>query len=113
MNGIVNVACSSKELFFYTALTLVLGSLYLDEVSIVPASVVGVLAAATLFQLDDLIDQCLSVMTETISPLTATSYYEAATQYGLQRIKHVAIEWFLINLMTYYPTHTERLSQIG
>lgn len=93
-------------------MTLVLGSLYQDEVAIEPAGIVGVLAAATLFQLDGLIDQCLSVMAETISPLTAVSYYEAASQYGLQRIKQVTTKWFLVNLMTYYPTHTKRLRQI-
>jgi len=90
----------------------VFGSLYLDEVSIQPADVVGVLAAATLFQLDGLIDQCLSIMVESISPLTAVSYYEAASQYGLQKIKQATIKWFLVNLMTYYVKHSRCLRQI-
>ncbi|XP_054263074.1 protein germ cell-less-like [Macrosteles quadrilineatus] len=94
------------------SLKVVLGSLYQDEVSIEPADVVGVLAAATMFQLDGLIDQCLCIMVETISPLTATSYYEAASQYGLQRIRHATVKWFLTNLMTYYPSHAKRLRQI-
>lgn len=94
------------------ALTVVFGSLYQDEVTIEPADVVGILAAATLFQLDGLIDQCLSIMVESISPLTACTYYEAASQYGLQRIKHATVKWFLVNLTTYYPSHTKRLRQI-
>uniref|UniRef100_A0A1B6FLS2 BTB domain-containing protein n=1 Tax=Cuerna arida TaxID=1464854 RepID=A0A1B6FLS2_9HEMI len=94
------------------SLKVVFGSLYLDEVTIEPACVVGVMAAATLFQLDGLIDECLRIMIETISPLTAVSYYEAASQYGLQRIKQATVKWFLVNLMTYYPLHTRRLRQI-
>uniref|UniRef100_A0A1B6L6X6 BTB domain-containing protein n=1 Tax=Graphocephala atropunctata TaxID=36148 RepID=A0A1B6L6X6_9HEMI len=94
------------------SLKVVFGSLYLDEVTIEPACVVGILAAATLFQLDGLIEECLRIMIETISPLTAVSYYEAACQYGLQRIKQATLKWFLANLMTYYTLHTRRLRQI-
>lgn len=45
------------------ALETVFGSLYLDEVTIDPKSVTSVLATATLFQLDGLIDRCAEVLT--------------------------------------------------
>lgn len=51
--------------FFLSALYIVFGSLYLDEVTLEPLTVTSVLAAATLFQLDGLIDRCIEVMTET------------------------------------------------
>lgn len=52
-------------LFIFPALYIVFGSLYLDEVTLEPLTVTSVLAAATLFQLDGLIDRCIEVMTET------------------------------------------------
>lgn len=45
----------------------VFGSLYMDEVVIEPKSVVSVLATATLFQLDELINRCAEVMSETVN----------------------------------------------
>lgn len=49
------------------ALDTVFGALYLDEVTIDPKSVISVLATATLFQMDGLIDRCAEVMTETVN----------------------------------------------
>lgn len=49
------------------ALETVFGALYLDEVTIEPKSVICVLATATLFQMDGLIDRCAEVMTETVN----------------------------------------------
>lgn len=43
----------------------VFGSLYMDEVSLEPREIVSILATATLFQLDSLIDRCAEVMIET------------------------------------------------
>lgn len=45
----------------------VFGSLYLDEVTIDPKDVISVLATATLFQLDELINRCSEVMIETVN----------------------------------------------
>lgn len=57
------------RLFFliFSALETVFGSLYLDEVVIEPKCVVSVLATATLFQLDELINRCAEVMSETVN----------------------------------------------
>lgn len=49
------------------AMETVFGSLYLDEVIIEPKVVISVLATATLFQLDELINRCAEVMTETMN----------------------------------------------
>ncbi|CAA9998658.1 unnamed protein product [Nesidiocoris tenuis] len=50
------------------ALNTVFGSFYLDEITVEPKVVVGVLAASTMFQLEGLIEQCCEIMLETISP---------------------------------------------
>lgn len=49
------------------ALNIVFGSLYLDEVTLDPKTVVSVLAAAALLQLDGLIEKCCEVMNSTIN----------------------------------------------
>lgn len=50
-----------------TALCTVLGSLYLDEITLEPIEVVPTLATATLFQLEGIIDQCTEIMIETVN----------------------------------------------
>lgn len=47
---------------------MVFGSLYEAEVALNPLEVVSILATATMFQLDDLIEQCTELMLETINP---------------------------------------------
>lgn len=51
----------------FTALYTVLGSLYLDEITLEPIEVVPTLATATLFQLEGIIDQCVEIMIETVN----------------------------------------------
>lgn len=53
--------------FIHSALNVVFGSLYLDEVTLDPKTIVSVLAAAALLQLDGLIEKCCEVMNSTIS----------------------------------------------
>ncbi|XP_071482144.1 germ cell-less protein-like 1 [Diadema antillarum] len=81
------------------ALQVALGSLYRDDVLLEPVKVVSVLAAASLLQLEGLIQQCADIMTETISPKTVCSYYSAATSYGLQQVAKSCLEWLELNLM--------------
>ena len=45
----------------------VLGSLYLDEITLEPIEVVPTLATATLFQLEGIIEQCAEIMVETVN----------------------------------------------
>jgi len=51
----------------FVALYTVLGSLYLDEITLEPIEVVPTLATATLFQLEGIIDQCAEIMIETVN----------------------------------------------
>lgn len=53
----------------------VFGSLYLDEVIIEPKVVISVLATATLFQLEELINRCAEVMIETVNAEVRFSYF--------------------------------------
>lgn len=52
---------------YLSALQVVLGSLYQDELFVEPAEVVPLLATATLLQLDGVIDQCVAIMEETVN----------------------------------------------
>merc|ERR1719273_1027950 len=54
-----------------------LGSLYQDEISVEPAESTSILATARLFQLDGLIDQCETILEETINIETVIKYYDA------------------------------------
>lgn len=106
-----------------SALKVVFGSLYNDEVTLNPVVIVPILATATMFQLDTIIEKCTEVMLETINPKvtkilspppppknkeiisflkTALEYYEASCRYGDKKLKETCIKWFLVNLMTYY-----------
>lgn len=94
------------------ALKTVFGSFYLDEITLEPNDIIGVIAAATLFQMEGLIEQCSDMMIENVCPLTAVNYYHAACRYGLTKVKNAAIEWFLVNLTDYYSKNKKRLKEI-
>lgn len=81
------------------ALDLVFGSLYKDEVMIKPSMVVQVLAAATLFSLEGLIQQCVSVITETISARTVYVYHTASVMYGQVKLTDICRSWIQNNVM--------------
>lgn len=96
----------------YIALEIVFGSLYLDEVTIDPKTVSSVLATATLFQLDGLINRCAEVMIETVNAETALCYYDAACEYGVHTVKNETFKWLLTNLLSFYSKHSKWLGQI-
>ncbi|KAJ8022668.1 Germ cell-less protein-like 1 [Holothuria leucospilota] len=81
------------------AFKVALGSLYLDDVLIEPGRVVSILAAASLVQLDGLIQQCADIMSENISPKTIGTYHSAACAYGLQEVETNCVQWLERNLM--------------
>ncbi|XP_034286636.1 germ cell-less protein-like 1 isoform X1 [Pantherophis guttatus] len=83
------------------ALQVAFGSLYRDEVLINPSRVIALLAAASMLQLDGLIQQCGETMKETINAKTVCSYYNSAGTYGLDSLKKKCLEWLLNNLMTH------------
>ncbi|XP_066105477.1 germ cell-less protein-like 2 [Saccopteryx bilineata] len=84
------------------SLHFALGSLYNhDYVFREPLQVPGVLAAACLLQVEDLLYQCDKNMKETINEKTVCGYYAAAETYGLESVKTRCFEWLLHNLMTH------------
>ncbi|XP_050301262.1 protein germ cell-less isoform X2 [Anthonomus grandis grandis] len=89
------------------SLQVVFGSLYLSDIALNPLEIVPILATATMFQLDGLIEQCTEVMLETINPKTSLDYYNAACQYGDRKLQEACIRWFLVNLMSYYYSNSE------
>jgi len=94
------------------ALHVALGSLYQDEISVEPAEVIPILAAANLFQLEGLIDQCVIIMEETINVKTVVRYYETALRYGVSAIKKSCLSWLKVNLLSHMPEHPDRLRDI-
>lgn len=78
-----------------------MSSFYTDTIVLLPENVVSVLATATLFQHQSLIDKCLDAMKETVDEETVIKYYNAATTYGCSRIKHAVTEWLEANLCTF------------
>ncbi|XP_073848048.1 germ cell-less [Musca autumnalis] len=95
------------------ALDAVFGSMYSDEIEIDAKGVISVLATATLFHLDGIIDKCTEVMIESINAETAINYYEAACQYGCQNVKKSAFVWLETNLLCIYTKYPNLLRQIS
>lgn len=96
-----------------SALSVVLGSLYQDEVSLEPKEVVSILATSTLFQLQGLIDECVDIMVETTNSETVVSYYNAAVSYGVPTVKAAAKRWLEVNLLGYGWRHPSFLKEIS
>uniref|UniRef100_H2YB95 BTB domain-containing protein n=1 Tax=Ciona savignyi TaxID=51511 RepID=H2YB95_CIOSA len=75
------------------------GSLYSDDLTISPNLVISVLAAASLIQLEGLMDQCSQVMIESISVENVCEYYHASRVYGQTKVEESCINWLENNLM--------------
>ncbi|XP_020280911.1 protein germ cell-less isoform X2 [Pseudomyrmex gracilis] len=95
------------------SLSVVLGSLYQDEVNLEPKEVVSILATSTLFQLQGLIDECADIMIETTNSETVVPYYNAAVSYGVPNVKAAAKRWLEVNLLSYGWRHPSFLKQIA
>lgn len=93
------------------ALNIVLGSLYLDEIVLEPLGIVSVLATSTLFQLENIIDQCVEVMLDTINPKTVVDYYNSACEYGVQKIKDETFKWLEVNLLNFFTDRPLKLEK--
>ena len=70
-------------------------------------------AAASLFQLEGLISQCLVIMDETVNVETVVRYWEAASQYGCSEVAAVCVDWLTVNLLSHLPDHPARLREIS
>jgi len=95
-----------------SALSMVLGSFYQDEINLEPKEAISILATATLFQLQELIDECANIMIETMNSETVISYYNAAVSYGIANVKAAAKRWLEVNLLDYGWTHLPFLKQV-
>lgn len=95
------------------SLHVTFGSLYQDEVTLEPGEVLNVLAAASLFQLEGLIYQCLVIMDETINVETVVRYWEGCQQYGCVELAKTCVEWLTVNLLSHLPDHPARLREIS
>ncbi len=60
------------------------------------------MGCATLFQLEGLMDQCLSIMEETINVQTVIKYYETSLMYGTERIRKECLKWLRVNLVIFF-----------
>lgn len=92
---------------------VVFGSLYLDEVVLEPLDIISILATASLFQLDGLIERCVEVMCETTNAETVVSYYENSCRYGVLIAKKSAFQWLLVNLLSFLSKHSKYLREIN
>ncbi|KAL4240002.1 Germ cell-less protein-like 1 [Mactra antiquata] len=81
------------------SLKIVLGSLYKDDIFIKPVQIVGVVATATMFQMDGVIQQCLSMMAETLSACTVCTYYRVCQAYGLNEMGTTCMNWLTRNFL--------------
>ncbi|XP_055839558.1 protein germ cell-less [Episyrphus balteatus] len=95
------------------ALDAVFGSLYSDEIEIGPKAVISILATATLFQLDKIIEKCVEVMIDTINADTSIRYYEASCHYGTMNVKKSSFEWLETNLLCIHSKNTKILKEIN
>ncbi|XP_046551759.1 uncharacterized protein LOC124261482 [Haliotis rubra] len=93
------------------ALQTALGCLYKDDVVLKPVDVIGVLAAATLLQMDGLIKHCTEFMKETISSSTAVTYQAASQMYSLPDVATFCQGWMLHNVMA--PSNLAILKDIS
>ena len=58
------------------------------------------MACATLFQLEGLMEQCYSIMEETVNVQTIIKYYDTASIYGAERIRVACMRWLKVNLVS-------------
>nr|XP_039269381.1 germ cell-less protein-like 1 [Styela clava] len=82
------------------ALDITFGSLYSEEVLICPEKVVSILAAASLIQLEGLMQQCAEVMKEAVCLDNVCLYYKTACMYGQNEVAKNCMAWLETNLMT-------------
>ncbi|XP_063712036.1 germ cell-less protein-like 1 [Symsagittifera roscoffensis] len=82
-----------------SALNIAFGSLYCGEVNIPTGEVVAVLSAASLFQLDGMVELCIKIMHQNINLSTVGLYYNAAQLYGHPKLARKCAKWLQRVLM--------------
>nr|CAD7202314.1 unnamed protein product [Timema douglasi] len=95
------------------SLQTVLVYLYTKKVDIDASTAVKILAAASMLQLDAITEQCISVMTASISVNTAVEYYEAGIKYEYSQVTTAAFDWMLLNLFYSFSKNFKELRKIS
>lgn len=72
---------------------MVLGSLYKGKISLEFNNVISIVATATHFLLEEIIQKCEKFMSDTMNIKTVMLYYEAAELYCLKDVKADAKKW--------------------
>eukprot|EP01137_Pigoraptor_chileana_P027750 Opistho-2@10683 len=94
-----------------SALSAAFESLYCDDISLSLSNIVGVLAAATLLQIDGLVQLCAAQMAACMCAGTVSSFYEAGLAYGRDDVVDAAVTWLERHLCTNMPS--DALRDIG
>ncbi|KAI5703207.1 uncharacterized protein LOC103512476 [Diaphorina citri] len=94
------------------SIDIVLGSLYHPNVSFEQEDIFSVIAAAALFQLDELVTRCEDILLKSISSENVLLYYEIAKQYSLHKVLKGALAFLHINLVLFYPSKPKHLCSI-
>lgn len=77
-----------------------------------PTNVVSLLATANHFQAQEVIDQCVVTMLNSIDVNTVVIYYRAAKLYLMETsVLKAALQWLEVNLFTVYPSSEKLLKQ--
>lgn len=81
------------------SLDITFGSFYSEEIDIVPLESINILACASLFNLNGLINQCALIMIENLNSESVLAFYDASLTYGLKSVSEIAFKWLCINIM--------------
>ncbi|XP_062514083.1 germ cell-less protein-like 1 [Corticium candelabrum] len=82
------------------ALRVAFGSMYKDDIELSVTSVISITAAASLFQMDGLLQGCVEFMSENIIAKTVCSFYKAGQMYCLKTVEAKCFEWLEHCLLT-------------
>ncbi|CAL4120382.1 unnamed protein product, partial [Meganyctiphanes norvegica] len=104
---------SYRILIKIETLRLALGQFYKDDIVVEAAGVRPLLAAATMLQMEPLIQQCAAIMLETINIKTVLSYHEGAHNYGVMEVQKACRKWLQHNLLTQVTEHPTTLRRIS
>jgi len=81
------------------ALNTAFGFLYSDDIEVLPKEAKSILAAASLIQLEGLMQSCSEVMVESVCSENVCDFYESARLYGQKNVEQICVEWLENNLM--------------
>jgi BTB/POZ domain-containing protein 13 len=81
------------------ALDLAFSSLYRDEVHMSATDITSTVAAASMLQMDGLLEHCRVFMRETMRHDTVVHYLDTSSLYGLTDVERECEEWLKVNVV--------------